>query len=305
MPKAPTWLSEFKSNVHSQCGEDGIIQEVLRTLPDHDKWCVEFGAWDGEYLSNTCNLIDNHGYSAVLIEGSAKRCKDLRKRHGANAKVTAINQFVGFNAPNTLDDILSKTPIPVDFDFLSIDIDGNDYHVWKAVSKYRPKVVCIEFNPTIPTEVRFVQPPNPAVCQGSSVLSLVELGKEKGYEVVWIGAVNAVLVRSENYPRFEIEDNRPAVLRTNLFAVTYLFSGYDGTVFLAGSKALFWHGLSMRESAMQQLPKFLRKCPSSYRAIHWVVFFVYWAFVDPRCCARKAWGYLKRRVGALRSRRKT
>jgi hypothetical protein len=296
MPKSPAWLSELESNVHSQCGEDGVIQEVLHRLPDHDKWCVEFGAWDGEYLSNTCNLIDKQDYSAVLIEGSAQRCKDLRKRHGANPKVIGINQFVGFTPPNTLDDILSQTPIPVDFDFLSIDIDGNDYHVWKAVSRYRPKVVCVEFNPTIPTEVRFVQPADPAVSQGSSVLSLVELGKEKGYEVVWIGKVNALFVRSEYYPRFEIDDNRPAVLRTQLMAVTYIFSAYDGTVFLAGRKALIWHGLPMRESAVQQLPKFLRKCLGNYRAIHWVVYFVYWAYVDPRNWARKVWGYLKSRL---------
>jgi hypothetical protein len=66
-------------NVHSQEGEDGIIEHLLSLLPERDHWCVEFGAWDGVYLSNTFHLIESKGYHAVLIEGSSERYETLRK----------------------------------------------------------------------------------------------------------------------------------------------------------------------------------------------------------------------------------
>lgn len=53
MPREDTWLLEHKKNVHSQSGEDGVIGAILDLLPERDRWCVEFGAWDGKLLSNT------------------------------------------------------------------------------------------------------------------------------------------------------------------------------------------------------------------------------------------------------------
>ncbi|MCD4668976.1 MAG: hypothetical protein K8S14_00875, partial [Actinomycetia bacterium] len=218
-----TWLSKFKSNSYSQMGEDGVIEKILEILQKNEEWCVEFGAWDGITLSNTLKLIRKKDYSAILIEGSKTRFKDLKRNFIKDPKVTTINQFVGFNEKDNLDKILKDTSIPVDFDFCSIDIDGNDYHVWKAMLKYRPKVVCIEFNPTIPTEIKFEQLPNPSVSQGVSLLSLVELGKKKGYELISVIHWNAFFVRDEYFKLFQIEDNRPEILRTDLGGITYIF----------------------------------------------------------------------------------
>ena len=62
------YLQEFRRDVTSQYGEDGIIEKTLELLDEPTKWCVEFGAWDGRHLSNTYDLIVNKGYSAVMIE---------------------------------------------------------------------------------------------------------------------------------------------------------------------------------------------------------------------------------------------
>jgi len=272
MTTEPAWLLDFKFDVYSQSGEDGIIAKILQTLPKKDKWCVEFGAWDGIVLSNTRNLIENAGYSAVLIEGDKRKWSELQKNYSSNRNVITMNTFVGFNEDDNLDVILADTPLPVDFDFLSIDVDGNDYHIWKAISKYRPKTICIEFNPTIPTEVRFVQRADPSVNQGASLLSLFELGKEKGYELVAVLPFNAFFVDSKYYPLFGIRDNRPETLRKDLSSITYLFSGYDGTIFLHGCKQLPWHGLQIKESRIQHLPKFLRKYPGNYNLIEKMAF---------------------------------
>lgn len=277
MKKVPTWLLEFKSSTYSQTGEDGIIEKILDVLPENDKWCVEFGAGDGIVLSNTRNLIVNKDYSAVLIEADKTKFKSLRNNYLQNPRVIiTVNRFVGFNEDDNLDEILKDTPIPVNFDFLSIDIDGNDYHVRKAIKKYKPKVICIEFNYTIPTEIRFVQPPDPSVKQGASLLSLVELGKEKGYELVSVLPFNAFFVKSEYYPLFEIEDNRPEILRTNLDAITYLFISYDGKV-------------------IQPLPKFLRKPLYNYNKVEKMVLAIYLLLSNPRIFIKEVFRYLRRR----------
>jgi hypothetical protein len=293
LKRPATWLAQFRSDVFSQAGEDGVIQKILEHIPESDHWCVEFGAWDGQHLSNTCNLIDHCGYSAVLIEGDARKAIELRARFAKNSKVILLSRFVGFTEEDNLDHILGETPIPRDFDFLSIDIDGNDYHVWKAVSRYRPKVVCIEFNPTIPTEVDFVQAPDPRIKQGASLLSLVKLGAAKGYELVCVLPFNVFFVRAEYYQRFAIEDNRPEVLRTDLFAITHIFSGYDGTVLLAGNQTLPWHGVKLRHSRMQGSPRFLRRYPLDYGVLQRAAFRVFKAFSDPRSAARNLLSWAK------------
>lgn len=267
MSRKPNWLETFRRDVYSQTGEDGVIEKLLEALPERDKWCVEFGAWDGVHLSNTRNLIQNAEYASIQIEGSAAKCAELRKNYASNNKVIAINAFVGFNAHDGLDPILSAYPIPRDFDFLSIDVDGNDYHIWKAISNYRPKAVCIEFNPTVPTELRFVQRADPAVHRGASARSLVELGKDKGYELVSVLPFNAFFVDARYFPVFEIEDNRLETLRTDLSHVTYLYSGYDGALILEGSRQLPWHLLPIRASALEPLPRFLRKYPWDYNLV--------------------------------------
>ncbi|HTA29858.1 MAG TPA: hypothetical protein VK731_05205 [Candidatus Cybelea sp.] len=256
-------LLDYSSNVYSQTGEDGILEKVLETLPQTDKWCVEFGAWDGQHLSNTCNLIERRDYSAVLIEGSERRFLDLTRRHGKNGRVIAMNAFVGFTQSDGLDALLSKTPIPREFDLLSIDIDGNDYHVWGAFGAYAPKVVCIEYNPTIPTELEFIQPADPAVSQGSSLLALVKLGKQKGYELVAATSLNAIFVRSQYFGIFGISNNEPRALREDTASLTYVFAGYDGTIFHVGSNLVLWHGVTF-SSRTRQLPKIFREYSGNF-----------------------------------------
>jgi hypothetical protein len=95
------WLNQFESNVTSQYGEDGIITKIFEVIPEKNKWCVEFGAWDGKLYSNTYNLINQQGYSAVLIEANPKRYQDLIKTYRDNKKVIPLNAFVGFEKSNS------------------------------------------------------------------------------------------------------------------------------------------------------------------------------------------------------------
>jgi hypothetical protein len=235
------WLSGFAANITSQFGEDGIIEKIFKIVPPQNKWCVEFGAWDGKHLSNTWTLINNHHWSGVLIEGNGCKAADLAAGYVDRKNDVFIeNDYVGWDGESALDKILARTPIPKQPDLMSIDIDGNDWHVWKALNGYRPTVVVIEYNPTASNEMYFVQDPDISLNQGCSLLALVELGKEKAYELIATTATNGIFISAEFYPLIGIEDNsldaiHPEILRTEIC------HGYDGTIIAAGHMMLNWH----------------------------------------------------------------
>ncbi len=187
---------------------------------------------------------------------------------------------------DSLDGILSETDLPADFDYLSIDIDGNDYYVWESLVNYRPKAVVIEYNPTVPSEVVWVQENNPLTRQGAGVRSIVELGKRKGYELVALGRFNAFFVRQEYFAGLGIGDNSIARLRQDQKHVTHIWSGFDGTTFTTGGGTLPWHGIPLRAGNRQELPRFLRKYFWDYSLFQKVVFILYFAVRAPR---RLAW----------------
>jgi hypothetical protein len=257
------WLNDYASSQqgnlgHANLGEDGIIEKILDILPENDKWCVEIGAWDGVLGSNAINLIKNKDYHAVLVEGHPQKFDKLTQTWKDHPKVIGINSYVTSSGKNSLDQLLSKTLLPNKFDFLSIDIDGNDYHLWNSLNNFTPKLVVIEFNPTIPNEVEFVQEDNFELNQGSGILSMTKLAKSKGYELVCATFNNAYFVLKEYYPLFEIQDNSLAKLRTDLSRVTHIFNGYDGTVFVRGHGKIDLHNVPYLEKKFQILPVFLR-----------------------------------------------
>jgi hypothetical protein len=143
-------------------------------------------------------------------------------------------------------------------------VDGNDYHVWNAITGYKPRVVCIEFNMSIANEVDFVQKNEPSVQHGNSILALNRLAQEKGYQLVATTFSNAFFVDDKYFSVLAIEDNSIHILRENLSLITHIFTGYDGSTFISGNCNVPWHGMPYQASSLQQLPKFLRKYPLDY-----------------------------------------
>ena len=290
-PSVSPPLKPFEENVTSQCGEDGVIRRALEIIGARDRWCVEFGAWDGRHASNTFALIDRAGYSAVLIESDRMRYDALLRTHSGRDGVTALHRLVGFDGPDRLDAILASTPIPEDFDLLSVDIDGNDYHVWEALERYRPKLVVIEFNPTIPNEIDFVQPRDLAVSQGSSLAALARLATAKGYRLIHATTVNGIFVDERYFARFRIEDPSPAALRADLSQVTWLFQTYDGVLRVAGNQRLRWHDVPLDAARLQVVPPWLRGFPPTLTTGRRIAWRAWRATREPRA----ALGRLSRR----------
>ena len=199
------WFIQYRHDITSQHGENGILDAIFAILPPANKWCVEFGASDGKYLSNTWPLIKNKQWHGVQIEVNANKYAELVQTFKGDS-VTCINRAVGLESPNTLDELLSSCGIPCDFDFLSIDVDSIDYQIWQSLIRYRPRVVCIECCPICRAWEIHIHGECPGHV-GSSLAAVVALGKVKGYELIGTIGVNAFFVPKELYPTFEIVDN--------------------------------------------------------------------------------------------------
>ena len=72
-----------------------------------------------------------------------------------------------------MDALMAKTTAPADLDMMSVDIDGNDLHVWNVPTKYKPRLVVVEFNPSASNELYFVQERDYSLNQGASLLAFI------------------------------------------------------------------------------------------------------------------------------------
>jgi hypothetical protein len=209
-------LRTFRHNINSQNGEDGILEELMKRLNIHSGYVCEFGAWDGIHLSNTFNLIQK-GFKSVLIEGDPEKFKDLEKLVERYPTITPICEFVDHikDSPNSLDKLLQRTQIPIDFDVLSIDIDSFDYQVWDSLQYYRPKIVIIEINSVTPfLDINHIH--TPGVYEGTGFGPTFLLGKKKGYRfLTWTG--NMFFIREDLYPQLESAYSLKLSLTSNGF----------------------------------------------------------------------------------------
>lgn len=200
-------IKQNRKAFYSQSGEDGVLLWALSKLPNKNGWCCEFGAWDGIHLSNTYVFAKHGDYRVVMIEGDEEKFKDLQKNY-VNLNGVLINAMVGYGEEDSLDHILSQTNIPINFDLLSIDIDGNDYFVWKAMKKYIPSIVIIEINIADKPDVERINNPDaPFVLgiTGTSAKSMSQLAKEKGYSILAHVGCNMIYVRNELLPLYYSE----------------------------------------------------------------------------------------------------
>ncbi len=255
-------LLSARRTVTSEHGEDGVIEELFQIIGEGEKWCVELGALNGVHGSNVWHLIKERGWSGVLIEADRTYFEKLQQEYSGVERTHPVNAFVSFEGEYSLDRIFAKTPLPRTFDLFSLDVDGNEYHLWDSLTGYRPRVMVVEFNPSIPNEVSFIQPRDMSVFQGSSLRALVELGKRKGYELVATNEVNAFFVVRELFPKFGITNNSIDALHTEHTYETRLFQLYDGTLKIAGYNRLIWHNLPIDEEKLQILPRQKRAYPA-------------------------------------------
>ena len=156
-----------------------------------------------------------------------------------------------------MDNILAACNAPKDPGLLSIDVDGNDYHIWKSLQGYAPEIVVVEFNPTVPNDVFFVQDASFDVNHGCSLLALTLLGQDKGYELCACTTTNAFFVKKEKFGLLGIQNNFINVLHQPV-QDGRIFQGYDGTIHVVGMNTLVWRNIPLSSDDFQVLPKAAR-----------------------------------------------
>lgn len=185
-------LGKFERMVYSQGGEDGIIEAFFSLVEPQSKFCVEFGASNGFYISNTYYLRNMKNWNALLMEYTNE-----------NLAINLHKEFV--NAEN-INDLFMKYNVPENVDFISIDIDFNDLYVWHALdSKYKPALVAIEYNNSLgPIQDKTVIYDPHGVWDetnyfGASATALYEIGRKKGYSLIYMekNGINCFFARDD------------------------------------------------------------------------------------------------------------
>lgn len=137
-------LTGYRVNHYSQNGEAGVIAKLLELFRIKLGWLVEFGAWDGKYLSNTRHVAElNQAFNSMLIESDPEKFAQIELlKPNSDVKINAAVQVSGTNSLNSIFERYFVHDIAV----LSIDVDGEDLKIWNSLdkTKYRPAIVCIE-----------------------------------------------------------------------------------------------------------------------------------------------------------------
>ena len=255
-PAPPVDLEASERSVFSQYGEDGVIEKIFEVIEPGPKFAVEFGAHDGVNNSNVRNLILNHDWNSFQIEGDPARARKLAKNYARYPKVKTLEAWVW---PGNVEILFEENGVPKDLDLLVIDIDSNDYYVWRAIHDFRPKVVMIEMNAFFPPPEKMVIDFHPmnywdgTYYVGASLQSLYELGKKKGYELIYQLSYgpNVIFVDEKYYERFGITDNSPGQIYRKLPAEVMnepsANAGRNGIPWPKDKEALSWENLRIEK----------------------------------------------------------
>ncbi len=228
-------LSNFSYNKYSQYGEDGIIEKIFEIIGTDSKVCLEVGAGDGPGGSNIAHLWKDLEWKAILIEGDPERLKTLEPciKEG---NCILVKQYIEKDESlgKTIDSIVNDLGIN-QLDLLSLDVDGNDYHIFENL-KIHPRVIIIEFNHTIPyyRDV-YQQYADHSWDIGCSVAALQRLGKQKGYELVAVTDVNAIFVDRVYFDKFNAYETSLEKLFNTKYLKNIILS-YSGDPIVIGKK---------------------------------------------------------------------
>jgi hypothetical protein len=193
-------LEGFELRGYSQNGEDGVLAEILRRVGAPTKLFVEFGIESGRE-GNCVYLADVAGWSGLFMEADEQLYRLLARKYVAEPRVRTIRAMV---SPDNIEQLLAEAAVPAEPDVLSIDVDGQDYWIWEAIARHRPRVVVIEYNSALDPRRRLVQPREHGPWDGTeyfgaSLGALRALGESKDYRLVHteLAGSNAFLVRAD------------------------------------------------------------------------------------------------------------
>lgn len=200
-------INEYEFKIFSQFGEDGIIQYLIKNIKIENTIFIEFGVEN--YLeSNTRFLMMNNNWHGFVMDGSEKAMQSLKKRSWY-WKYNLIEKAVFIDKEN-INDLIANAGFS-NIGLLSIDLDGNDYHIFNEMnlSNINPSIVVLEYNSvlgkdrliTVPYRKNFnrTKAHYSNLFFGASLPALNYLASKKGYSLVGSNSAgsNAFFVRKD------------------------------------------------------------------------------------------------------------
>lgn len=187
----PPKLDETGMRVFSGTDDDGRLLFIFAVLGFKNRICIDIGSSDG-LNSNCANLLLNFGFTGLLIDGDPANIAEARA-YFSHHPDTALHPPACCAARVTVENIdrlISEAGLSGEIDLLSVDIDGNDFWIWKAVTQVQPRVVIIEThiefgrrNIVVPYDPNYSYPGRHPQYHGASPAAMIELGRQKGYRL--------------------------------------------------------------------------------------------------------------------------
>ncbi len=199
-------LSDVEFKVFSQCGDDGIIQWLIKRLPIAHPTFIEFGVANYRE-SNTRFLLMHDNWQGFVMDGSDKNVRQItNSEYYWKYDLRAKGVFIDAENVNGL---IKKSGFTTDLGILHIDLDGNDYWIWKAIDCYQPRIAIMEYNAvfdavgpiSVPYDAHFIRSTAhySHLYWGASLSAFTHLANEKGYALVGCNGagINAYFVRRD------------------------------------------------------------------------------------------------------------
>ncbi len=199
-------LARYEYSWLSQNGEDGIIRYLFDAIGFESRWLVEFGF--GAAQCNALRLILKEDFNGLLMDGSSENV-DFFNFTAAKFGIDKAKAVQAFITRDNLEELITSNGVPREIDFLSLDVDGNDYWFWEALECISPRVVCIEYNAGIGPDLSWTVPYDDeferyrkhasGFFHGASLTALESLGRRKGYYLIGCDSTgtNAFFLRDD------------------------------------------------------------------------------------------------------------
>ena len=200
-------INDYEFKIFSQCGDDGIIQYLIKNLMIENKYFIELGV--GDFLESNCRfLMMNDNWTGFVIDESIEDIEKLKSQKWFwMYNLNAISKFITKeNINNILSDINEKN-----IGIIHIDIDGNDYHIFKKIKLdvLNPSIIILEYNSlfgpdraiTIPYRSDFnrTKAHYSNLFFGASLRAMEYISEKKGYSLIGTNRAgnNAYFIRND------------------------------------------------------------------------------------------------------------
>jgi hypothetical protein len=189
--------------VCSQHEEDGILEAIFGRIGEGSRRFVEIGVGNG--LENNTAYLLHKGWAGAWVDGDPANAHAITHSFARLLAERRLSFREVFVTAEKIEVLLRQLGAGDEPDLLSIDIDGNEWWVWRALHRFRPRVVVVEYNAGLGPSLPWVMPYNPNFrhpgtrAHGASLKAFEKLAADMGYRLVgcnWTG-VNAFFVRTD------------------------------------------------------------------------------------------------------------